>query len=83
MGVGFGFAIAAQALYPKKKIVMVVGDSAFGFSGMEIETAIRYGMPLKVIILNNNGITSGTEKIEDRNPLAILPMHLSVEARYD
>lgn len=64
MGVGFGFAIAAQALYPKKKVVMVVGDSAFGFSGMEVETAVRYGMPLKVIVLNNNGITQGTESID-------------------
>jgi len=57
MGVGFAFAIAAHALYPKKKIVMVVGDSAFGFSGMEMETCARYNMPIKVIIVNNNGIT--------------------------
>ena len=59
MGVGFGFAIAAQGLSPSQKVVMVVGDSAFGFSGMEIETACRYKLPLKVIIINNNGITSG------------------------
>jgi len=64
MGVGFGFAIAAQSLYPKKKVVMVVGDSAFGFSGMEIETAARYKLPLKVIIINNNGIGQGVEFIE-------------------
>jgi 2-hydroxyacyl-CoA lyase 1 len=63
MGVGFAFAIAAQALYPKKKVVMVVGDSAFGFSAMELETAARYNMPLKVIIINNNGISRGLEEI--------------------
>ena len=42
MGVGFGFAIAAQNLYPDHKVVMVEGDSGFGFSAMELETAARY-----------------------------------------
>ena len=49
---------------PDKKVVMVVGDSAFGFSGMEMETAARYGLPLKVIIVNNNGIGQGIDAIE-------------------
>ena len=48
MGVGSGFAIAA-ALYcrdnhPSKKVVCIQGDSAFGFGGMEIETAYRLFM---------------------------------------
>jgi 2-hydroxyacyl-CoA lyase 1 len=63
MGVGLGFAIAAQSLYPDKKVVMVMGDSAFGFSGMEVETACRYGLPLKIIIINNSGITRGMEDV--------------------
>ncbi|XP_076752619.1 2-hydroxyacyl-CoA lyase [Xylocopa sonorina] len=63
MGVGLGFAIAA-ALYcknnaPMKRVLCVEGDSAFGFSGMEIETMIRYKLPIIVIIINNNGIYSG------------------------
>ena len=37
MGVGMGFAIAAQVVHPEKKVVAIEGDSAFGFSGMEIE----------------------------------------------
>lgn len=37
MGVGMGFAIAAQVVHPGKKVVAIEGDSAFGFSGMEIE----------------------------------------------
>jgi 2-hydroxyacyl-CoA lyase 1 len=46
MGVGSGFAIAS-ALYcrdqaPKKRVICIQGDSAFGFGGMEIETAYRY-----------------------------------------
>ncbi|XP_012063574.1 PREDICTED: 2-hydroxyacyl-CoA lyase 1 [Atta cephalotes] len=63
MGVGLGFAIAA-ALYckdnaPQKRVICVEGDSAFGFSGMEIETMFRYKLPVIIIIVNNNGIYSG------------------------
>ncbi|XP_069168406.1 LOW QUALITY PROTEIN: 2-hydroxyacyl-CoA lyase 1 [Procambarus clarkii] len=59
MGVGLGFAIAA-ALWardhaPGKRIVCVEGDSAFGFSGMELETIYRYKLPIIIIIVNNNG----------------------------
>ncbi|KAL6259839.1 hypothetical protein P5V15_009749 [Pogonomyrmex californicus] len=66
MGVGLGFAIAA-ALYckdnaPKKRVICVEGDSAFGFSGMEIETMFRYKLPIIIIIVNNNGIYSGFDK---------------------
>ena len=84
MGVGFGFAIAAQSLYPTKKIVMVVGDSAFGFSAMELETAARYNLPIKVLIVNNNGISSGVEEIaKDDNALSILIFALLPGAKYE
>lgn len=63
MGVGPGFAIAS-ALYcrdyqPGKKVVCVEGDSAFGFSGMEIETMVRYNLPITIVIVNNGGIYGG------------------------
>ncbi|KAL3273984.1 hypothetical protein HHI36_015402 [Cryptolaemus montrouzieri] len=66
MGVGLGFAIAA-ALYcrhyePSKKVICVEGDSAFGFSGMEIETIVRYKLPIIIVIVNNSGIYSGVDK---------------------
>ena len=84
MGVGFGFAIAAQHLYPEKKVVMVVGDSAFGFSGMELETAARYRLPLKVVIVNNNGIVMGTDEIEkDATPKDLSVFALSPWAKYE
>lgn len=84
MGVGFGFAIAAQHLHPDKKVVMVVGDSAFGFSGMELETAARYRLPIKVVIINNNGIVMGAEEIEKgATPRDISPLHLSPWAKYE
>lgn len=84
MGVGFGFAIAAQAYHPEKKVIMVVGDSAFGFSAMEVETACRYNLPLKIIIINNNGVSYGSEtKSKDDNALNLPVTHLNPEARYE
>lgn len=63
MGVGLGFAIAA-ALYcrhfePNKRVICVEGDSAFGFSGMEVETMVRYKLPVIIVIVNNSGIYGG------------------------
>jgi oxalyl-CoA decarboxylase len=60
MGVGLGYAIAA-AVESGSPVVAVEGDSAFGFSGMEIETMCRYGLPIVVIVFNNNGVYRGDE----------------------
>eukprot|EP00753_Platysulcus_tardus_P005335 PLAT13189.1.p1 GENE.PLAT13189.1~~PLAT13189.1.p1 ORF type:complete len:562 (-),score=288.48 PLAT13189.1:115-1776(-) len=65
MGIGYGFAIAAAVHFPDKQIVMVQGDSAFGFSAMELEVAARYKLPIKTIILNNNGIYQGLEELPE------------------
>lgn len=66
MGVGPGFAIAAalycRDFFPQKRVICVEGDSAFGFSGMEIETMFRYKLPIVIIIVNNGGIYSGLDK---------------------
>uniref|UniRef100_A0A182J1B2 2-hydroxyacyl-CoA lyase n=1 Tax=Anopheles atroparvus TaxID=41427 RepID=A0A182J1B2_ANOAO len=66
MGVGLGFAIAAALFcrdrYPGKKVICVEGDSAFGFSGMEIETMVRYQLPVVIVIVNNGGIYAGFDK---------------------
>ena len=71
MGVGLGYAIAAHAAYNstasegvsgprgRKKIVALEGDSAFGFSAMEIETMARYGMDILVFVMNNGGVYHG------------------------
>ena len=60
MGIGMGFAIAA-AIQTGKRVLAVEGDSAFGFSGMEVETICRYDLPVCVVIFNNNGIYRGTD----------------------
>jgi oxalyl-CoA decarboxylase len=63
MGIGMGFAVAA-AVETGKRVLAVEGDSAFGFSGMEVETICRYNLPVCVVVFNNNGIYRGT----DANP---------------
>jgi 2-hydroxyacyl-CoA lyase 1 len=81
MGVGLAFAIAAQAVHPGTRVVAVEGDSAFGFSGMEVEVACRYGMPITFIILNNNGISGGPSTLDRSRP--VLPMAYVPRARYE
>ncbi|ORW47022.1 oxalyl-CoA decarboxylase [Mycobacterium paraense] len=60
MGIGMGYAIAA-AVETGKPVVAIEGDSAFGFSGMEVETICRYRLPVTVVILNNGGVYRGDE----------------------
>jgi oxalyl-CoA decarboxylase len=61
MGIGMGYAVAA-AIETGKPVLAVEGDSAFGFSGMEIETICRYNLPVCVVVFNNGGIYRGTDK---------------------
>lgn len=62
MGVGLGFAIAAAVVEKSeggqgRKVVAVVGDSAFGFSAMEVETAVRNKLGILVVVMNNSGVS--------------------------
>jgi 2-hydroxyacyl-CoA lyase 1 len=81
MGVGLSFAIAAAAVHPDKRVVAVEGDSAFGFSGMEVEVACRYNMPITFIILNNNGISGGPAVMDPSRPP--MPTSYVPQARYE
>jgi 2-hydroxyacyl-CoA lyase 1 len=82
MGVGMGFVLAACAVHPDRPIVSVSGDSAIGFSGMEMETVCRHKMPVKIVVLNNGGIGGGAAALPD-DPQKAAPGHLTVGARYD
>jgi oxalyl-CoA decarboxylase len=53
-------AIAA-AVETSQPVVAVEGDSAFGFSGMELETICRYKLPVITVIFNNGGVYKGDE----------------------
>jgi len=70
MGIGLGFATAAGvfASGSGKRVVCIQGDSAFGFSGLEIETLFRYNLPVILVIINNNGIYGGLDQ-DDWNRL--------------
>jgi len=71
MGLGLGYAIAAKVNEPKRPVVAVLGDSAFGFYATEIETAARYQLPIVVVVINNNGIYSGLDKLPESGPIPV------------
>lgn len=55
LGVGPGYAAAARLAHPDRQVVVLFGDGAIGFSGTELETLVRLGLPV-VCIVGNNGI---------------------------
>jgi oxalyl-CoA decarboxylase len=80
MGIGMGYAIAA-AVEGGTPVVAIEGDSAFGFSGMELETVCRYRLPIVVIVLNNGGVYRGdgvNTGSADPSPTTLMP-----QARHD
>ncbi|MBV9670087.1 MAG: oxalyl-CoA decarboxylase [Acidobacteriales bacterium] len=77
MGIGMGYAIGA-AVESGKPVVALEGDSAFGFSGMEIETICRYNLPVVTVIFNNNGIYRGDPSGAEPSPTGFM-----ADARYD
>jgi oxalyl-CoA decarboxylase len=81
MGIGMGFSVAA-AVVSGEPVIAIEGDSAFGFSGMEVETICRYNLPVCVVVFNNNGVYGGT----DVNPTGgadAAPTVFVKGARYD
>ncbi len=81
MGIGMGFSVAA-AVVTGNQVIAIEGDSAFGFSGMEVETICRYNLPVCIVVFNNNGIYRGI----DVNPTGgpdVAPTVFVKNARYD
>ncbi|XP_026564026.1 2-hydroxyacyl-CoA lyase 1 isoform X1 [Pseudonaja textilis] len=94
MGVGLGFAIAAaivaKTCNPEQRVICIEGDSAFGFSGMEVETICRQNLPIIIIIINNNGIYTGLDSNTWKDMLKLgepstyaPPVALLPDARYE
>src|SRR5580704_7456299 len=77
MGIGMGYAVGAAAV-TGEPVVAIEGDSAFGFSGMEMETICRYELPVTTIIFNNNGVSRGAPEGTDYTPTGLLR-----DARYE
>jgi oxalyl-CoA decarboxylase len=80
MGIGMGYCVAA-AVVSKQQVIAIEGDSAFGFSGMEVETICRYNLPVCIVIMNNNGVYKGTDV--DPNGRDPAPTVFVKNARYD
>jgi 2-hydroxyacyl-CoA lyase 1 len=83
MGVGLGHAIAACVVHPDRPVIHLSGDSAIGFSGMEMETLVRYNLPAKIVVLNNGGIGPGMPEVPDNPMFNLKPNALIYGARYD
>jgi oxalyl-CoA decarboxylase len=81
MGIGMGYCVAA-AVVSKQQVIAVEGDSAFGFSGMEVETICRYQLPVCVVVMNNNGVYKGTDVNPSGGP-DVAPTVFVKGARYD
>jgi oxalyl-CoA decarboxylase len=81
MGIGMGFAVGA-AIETGKPVLAVEGDSAFGFSGMEVETICRYKLPVCVVVFNNDGIYRGTDVNPTGGPDAATTVFVK-GSRYD
>ena len=81
MGVGMGSAIAA-AVETGKPVLCIEGDSAFGFSGMEVETICRYNLPVCIVVFNNNGIYRGTD-VNESGGTDVATTVFVKNARYD
>ncbi len=81
MGIGMGYAVAA-AVETGMPVLAVEGDSAFGFSGMEVETICRYNLPVCVVVFNNNGIYRGTDVNPGGGPEVATTVFVK-DARYE
>jgi acetolactate synthase-1/2/3 large subunit len=55
LGTGPGYALAAKLAHPERQVCLLLGDGAFGFSGLEFDTLVRHGVPV-VAVMGNNGI---------------------------
>ena len=77
MGIGMGYAVGAAAV-TGKPVLAIEGDSAFGFSGMEVETICRYQLPVVTVIFNNNGVYRGDPEGRPYSPTGLLR-----DARYE
>lgn len=85
MGVGIGYAIAAKVANPTSTVVAIEGDSAFGFSAVEIETAVRSKLPMIIVVMNNSGVYHGSDPkaYNSDNDKPLPTTALGLETRYD
>lgn len=64
MGVGLPFGIGAKVAQPEAQVVVLHGDGSYGINAMEIDTAVRHGVPVLVVISNNGGWTADAQGVK-------------------
>ncbi|MDJ0924627.1 MAG: thiamine pyrophosphate-binding protein [Acidimicrobiia bacterium] len=87
LGTGPGFALAAKALFPERRVGIVFGDGGFGFNGMEYDTYVRLGLPV-VGVVGNDGVWNNIKSFHRMfypervvaSDLGRRPYHTMVEA---
>ncbi|MGB3953558.1 MAG: acetolactate synthase [Solirubrobacterales bacterium] len=82
LGTGPGYALAAGMANPGRQVVMLIGDGAFGFAGMDFDSLVRHNVPV-VAVIGNNGIWA-----LEKHPMELLygysvAAELTPEMRYD
>ncbi|HEY6781037.1 MAG TPA: acetolactate synthase, partial [Thermoleophilaceae bacterium] len=82
LGSGPGYALAAKIAHPERQVCLLMGDGAFGFSGLEFDSFVRHGVPV-VAVMGNNGIWA-----LEKHPMEFLygysvAAELQPECRYD
>ncbi len=76
MGVGVPFGVGAKAARPEKRVVVLTGDGSLGMNIMELDTAVRRGLPILVVVSNNAGWTATAEDMS-------VPGQVLGHVRYD
>jgi len=71
MGGATGFALASAVVHPERRVIALMGDASFGFSGMEVEVAARHRLPITWIVFTNGGIVSGVANLPKDGPLPV------------
>lgn len=81
LGAGSGFAAAAQLARPGKQVCIVYGDGGFGLTGFDVETYVRFNLPIVSILGNNGAWNQTTQGVVQRGGRA-LGTYLSQETNY-
>ena len=82
LGSGPGYALAAKIVQPERQVVLLLGDGAFGFAGMEFDTLARHGVAV-VGVVGNNGIWGLEKHPMERIYGYAVAAELAPETRYD
>ena len=69
LGTGLGLVIGAKLAAPEKMCVNFMGDAAFGMTGLDFETAVRSGIPITTVVLNNSTMAVETNAMQTSHEL--------------